>query len=459
MSDHYCESIIPKAIDMMKKSEALEILNIKESELEDSLKEKYNDIKLKIENLESTNMLSPEDSSKCMNNINKAYEKLKDIVEKKNVQANRNEIERQLLIDSRFRKNTEKSSTNFSIDLDTTLTNVYSLRLNTITIPTTWHVFSNKKANTCLEFVSADPADILCNKVVCIQEGTYSTDDDFITELTSKFGYCIDVTYSNISSRITLTNRLDSKLKIYFYKNNSWTDVCSDSLYKNNNLGWYLGFRDHERLITDDEDNIYIELNGSGNDGAAIVADAPLDISGPKYLVLAVDDFNTNQSNNSIVTLSPNVDIPTLPSYYNAAKNSAAPGGIYLNTNPPVYSEFVCVENKVNTNYPFLHENIKYTGIRTLNAVQLTTINSTIETQQKKNHNFPHTSISNAFAIIPLPPTSDKTIVLGAGDEAGRLYFNPVNINRLHLKLYDDFGRILDINNDWICNILIKTQV
>ena len=82
-----------------------------------------------------------------------------------------------------------------------------------------------------------------------------------------------------------------------------------------------------------------------------------------------------------------------------------------------------------------------------------------LKRSKKKNHNFPHTSISNAFAIIPLPPTSDKTIVLGAGDEAGRLYFNPVNINRLHLKLYDDFGRILDINNDWICNILIKTQV
>ena len=28
-----------------------------------------------------------------------------------------------------------------------------------------------------------------------------------------------------------------------------------------------------------------------------------------------------------------------------------------------------------------------------------------------------------------------------------RIYFGPTNINKLHIKIYDEFGRILDVNN------------
>ena len=453
MSGEFCDNNILNDNEMITKNRALEILNIKEDELKDTLQEKYETIKTKIENLENTRQISSSDSKKCMENVKQAYDKLAEIVAFNKAKESLVEVERQLLIDTRFRKSTEKCTTNFSIDLDTTLTNVYSLRLNTITIPTTWYVFSNKKANTCLEIVRDPPPP--SSTVVCIQEGTYQSEVDFVAELNSELNTDITVTYSEVTFRITLENTSGNKLKIYFYRTNAWNEVSGDNLYKNNNLGWNMGFRNHEKMITDNDDNVYIELEVGGE----IVGDSPVDISGPKYLVLALDDFNSNNSNNSVVSLSPSTSAPTLPNYYNAAKNSSAPGGIYVNTNPVQYSEFICVENKVNSNYPFLFENPNFKGIPTLNAAQLTTINSIIETQQKKNHNFPHSSITNAFAIIPLAPTTDKVIVLGAGDEIGRLYIKPVSINKLHLKLYDDFGRILDINNDWICNILVKTYV
>ena len=452
MSGEFCDNNILNDNEMISKTRALEILNIKEEELKDNLKEKYETIKTKIENLEKTKKISSYDSKKCMENVKQAYDKLAEIVAFDNAKESLVEIERQLLIDTRFRKSTEKCTTNFSIELDTTLTNVYSLRLNTITIPTTWYVFSSKKANTCLEIeVDTLPPS---STVVCIQDGTYQSEVDFVTELNSKLTD-ITVTYSDLTYRITLKNTSVNKIKLYFYKSNAWNEVSGDNLYKNNNLGWNMGFRNHEKMITDNDDNVYIELESQEE----IIGDSPVDISGPKYLVLALDDFNSNNSNNSVVTLSPSNNTPSLPNYYNAAKNSSAPGGIYVNTNPVQYSEFICVENKVNSNYPFLFENPNFKGIPSLNAAQLTSINSTIQTQQKKNHNFPHSSISNAFAIIPLEPTTDKLIVLGAGDEIGRLYIKPVSINKLQLKLYDDFGRILDINNDWICNILVKTYV
>lgn len=28
-----------------------------------------------------------------------------------------------------------------------------------------------------------------------------------------------------------------------------------------------------------------------------------------------------------------------------------------------------------------------------------------------------------------------------------RIYFGPTNINKLHIKIYDEYGRILDVNN------------
>ena len=28
-----------------------------------------------------------------------------------------------------------------------------------------------------------------------------------------------------------------------------------------------------------------------------------------------------------------------------------------------------------------------------------------------------------------------------------RVYFGPTNINKLHIKIYDEYGRILDVNN------------
>ena len=52
----------------------------------------------------------------------------------------------------------------------------------------------------------------------------------------------------------------------------------------------------------------------------------------------------------------------------------------------------------------------------------------------------------------------DQTGVYKDSDDPGvstqlnrtREYFGPVNIQRLEIKLYDEYGRILDLNNmDW----------
>ena len=71
----------------------------------------------------------------------------------------------------------------------------------------------------------------------------------------------------------------------------------------------------------------------------------------------------------------------------------------------------------------------------------------------------------NIITRINLSPVMDQTGVYKDSDDPGvstqlnrtREYFGPVNIQRLEIKLYDEYGRILDLNNmDWSFTIAFE---
>ena len=70
--------------------------------------------------------------------------------------------------------------------------------------------------------------------------------------------------------------------------------------YVNETLGWIMGYR-----------LPYITVDPSGN-----VASAILDLNGPKYLILVLDDYNQNHVNNSIVSITQLSNKLKIPSYY-----------------------------------------------------------------------------------------------------------------------------------------------
>jgi hypothetical protein len=55
----------------------------------------------------------------------------------------------------------------------------------------------------------------------------------------------------------------------------------------------------------------YLYVNTNGNTAAAI-----LDLNGPKYLILVIDDFNQNHVNNSLVSISQFNNTLKMPNYY-----------------------------------------------------------------------------------------------------------------------------------------------
>jgi len=365
-------------------------------------------------------------------------------------------LQRLVLIDTRHRKDLGSSTTDFIVELESTLTNIVSIKLNTISIPSTWDTFSQKQGNTSLQIETidfsgnVDPACGVCDSSssdipgsfsCCdhIADGTYRK-ETFLEQLNKKFGSCIDITSEDGTKYVTITNKTEKALRIIFFKPGGLicdhSTSCSNTTYKNNNLGWYMGFRKTVKI--NEENESYIELDASG--GAA-VADTPLDIYGPQYLVLAIDDYNKNYMNKTIVTSASLQEKVSMPDYYAAAAQD----------------ENQCFTDLTRTRHPSIQKNPNFP--RTLTNSQLTTINSILETHKEKNYNVPNPAITNSLAIIPVTHPTEPLLIWGGSllHPNGRNYFRPVSITRLHIKLYDDRGQILNLNNsDWHCSIIVS---
>ena len=448
IADENMSSITQKDIERLYKNLVTGVKNAsltenEESDCESVLREAKNTL---ISNLKKTNNITK--SSPYFYNTNED-----------SGQIDRESTTQLVSINSKHRRDTDSSTSNFMIELDTVLTNVVSLHLHTITIPTTWNNFSKENGNSCMEVgnisATATQAVPVCR---CITDNKY-TIPTLIDELNEKFAD-VSLNFTNTTGDyITIKNNNIESQTLTFYKPEGFIcdRECLSGSYSNYNLGWFLGFRLKKSLKTNSLNNIYIEIEPS----ATITGDTPIDVLGLQNIIVALDDFNKNHMNKSIVSAAPFFDKPSLPEYYISAKNSSAPGGVYKDTSPPVYSEYTCVENPSSSSMPFLYQNPNYNIKTTLTNAQLTTINSILETHQQKNYRLPNLHVTNSFSLVPTHNYLDfKTIGVSSATAQpnSKIYFNPVSISRLQLQLYDDNGKLLNLNNaDWSCSIKVTS--
>jgi hypothetical protein len=104
---------------------------------------------------------------------------------------------------------------------------------------------------------------------------------------------------------------------------------------------------------------------------------------------------------------------------------------------------------------------------RTLTNAQLYTINE-IKKNREQHTTFRGKAPTNTdtFALIPIKKggmnTGDLYVEFGGSmQDNKRIYFGPVNIERMRVKLLDDRGNILNLNGcDWnvtlICDLLYQ---
>lgn len=409
----------------------------------------------------------------------------------------KNTITRFVNLDSQFRQYTsgaESSSTNYTFDLSDTLKNALSLSLYSYQIPFSWYVIDEAYGNTCFWVVDTSSNNTI---PVSVPSGNYSQ-TGFQTQLNTSFqnagfstpavsGYVEadnPVYYNSNNGKITLflydgsyndpegvltSFTITSETSIVFY---DFTGIlqcnvsCASNInhYFNNTLGWIMGYK-----------LPYINIDPSGNTASSV-----LDLNGTKYLILVLDDYNQNHVNNSLVSISQYSNNLKIPSYYSpdlpyTCLTPAQQGNNLKALVDSVVLQSVFDNQTVNAQNGLLiagkyEDDYAATQIvlpsapRTLTRAQIYTINEI----NKNNNNLTNylakaPTSSDILAIIPVKtstgvPTGSLLVEFsGSLQDNTRVYFGPVNIERMAIKLLDDKGNVLNLNgNDWCCTFVCE---
>lgn len=202
-------------------------------------------------------------------------------------------IKRNLNIDSRFRENYfATSASNYSVFLPTNFNDVLQMQLTSIELPTTYYAISKQYGNNFFTVLVNSTAGI-----VNIPDGNYDQVTIYtiinlqlsnlsLTTSEADFAhvvFSIDLTNGTTGSAQTIvgfdgTQNPDSTLELNFQADRFGIDDRNTPLPLK--MGWNLGFR-----------------NGIYTNNTNYVSEGLLELTGPRYLFLVVDDYNNNVNN------------------------------------------------------------------------------------------------------------------------------------------------------------------
>jgi hypothetical protein len=366
-----------------------------------------------------------------------------------NLNPNLTNITKRIInLDSQFRQvSTNNISTDYILDLSDPLYNVLALRLYSIQIPYTWYTIDTAYGNTSFWIVDGENSIL-----VQIDSGNY-TPDSLVSAINTAItnagfsGFLVNPPVSYNPNSIKLTMNLNGgkytlttptttpftitpiTTKIVFLDLSGKLNISSQclpaSLYINQTLGWNMGYRE-----------AVVPVSLSGNTGEAVI-----DLNGPRYLILVIDDFNQNHINSGLIGITEYSSKLKLPSYY-------SPDLPYVCQNPVFPNDPLIPNAQIPQLVP--------SAPRTLTQSQLYTINEIIKNNDNNlNLRAKAPTTTDTFAIIPLKMGSLSTGQMysaldGILAENRRVYFGPVNIERMRIRLLDERGNVLNLNGcDW----------
>jgi hypothetical protein len=399
----------------------------------------------------------------------------------------KNTISRFVNLDSQFRQYTsgaDSNATDYTLDLSDTLKDTLSMSVYSYQIPYSWYAIDSNYGNTCLWIIDNNN-NYVAN--VSIAPGNYSQ-TQFVSTLGASFASAgFDpsiniVQYNQNSGNITLNftgvSYTDSSGNIYpitketsilfydftgeFQCNN--TCYSKTNNYFNNTLGWLMGYR-----------LPYLNVDLSGNTAPAI-----LDLNGPKYLILVIDDYNQNHVNNTLVSISQFSNTLKMPSYYspdlpytcippnqNSTNLQQLIAGVteqsIIDLQNPNPLNGLLIAGKYEENYTNTQV-VLPSAPRTLTQAQIYTINQ-ISANRNNLTNYLSKAPTSAdiLGILPIKtstgvPTGSLLVDFsGSLQDNNRTYFGPVNIDRMAVKLLDDKGNVLNLNgNDWCVTLVCE---
>jgi hypothetical protein len=416
----------------------------------------------------------------------------------------KNVTSRFINLDSQFRQasgGSESMSTDYTLDLSDPLTDVLSLSLYSIQIPYTWYAIDYVYGNTCFWVTNGGET-----FKIFVEPGNYSP-TEFCTTLNTSFitaGFThsivpnpVIVSFNSNNGKIKInltgwtdpngqpvktivqyTDTFDSEMDAYFtffdltglkscYESGTYPCGASSGQGQtfDSTLGWLMGFRlPIQPVFTD------------GNIPVGII-----NLYGTKYFIVVLDDFNQNRINNGLISITELSKSLPLPSYYNTSQpyicltngpnlpfldinalgnlsNISPAEASSLGINPENF--YSSLQDKIDLGSGSV-EQILPSAPRTLTQAQIYTINEIIKNRNKTiSFRSKAPTNSDTFAIIPIKYGSMSTGQLyteisGQFQDNKRIYFGPVDIDRLRIQLLDDRGNIVNLHGaDWCVTII-----
>ena len=362
----------------------------------------------------------------------------------------KNTVTRLVNIDSQYRQiitpNAENplgpaSPTNYTIDLTENLTNVLSIKLNSVQIPYAWYAIDYTSGTNVMFYrITGTPT----YTPFVVPPGNYTP-----TQLQAYMasivpfsgGTPLQIAYNANSGKMTISNASGVAYDILFFDPTYnipvnpalMTPEINDAIAAsklNSNLGWLMGYRGTNQVPPVPNQLLYtIPANN------AIVSEALADTYGPKYLILVLDDYNQNHLNKGLVTTATNDTKLSLPSYFNpglAVSCDASGNPTYVQSAPRQLTQAQLYSiNAINQNRNSTTTD-RYTGPTTTDVLALIPVKT--------------------FSLLPGQPYIEFGSALQTNE---RIYFGPVNIERMKIQLMDDKGNILNMHgNDWSFTII-----
>ena len=252
--------------------------------------------------------------------------------------------------------------------------------------------------------------------------------------------------YSKIRLNVNKTyNISDYRLVFYdpysfvtcFFGSNGVKNTTWDST-----LGWILGYRQFTEYYFNSSQNI------------VLTGDTTVSVTIYNSFMIILNDYNQNHLNDGLITTiqRPN-DIP-LPSY--ASRSAYICDPITKKIIPPTKSNIT-------------NDNNSYTKNMTQKQIYAATEN--YNTQQNVNTSTTFTNktyyssgpfAKDVFALVPikLAGLANNSVFVEFGgtlQQQERTYFGPVNISRLSIKLINDKGETVDLNNaNWSLALVVE---
>jgi hypothetical protein len=204
-------------------------------------------------------------------------------------------------------------------------------------------------------------------------------------------------------------------------------------------LGWILGFR--EKII------YYLnEYIGENTNNCVFVGDTTVSTSLYNYFLIVLDDYTQNHLNDGLVTITPQeTSIDVEPYTYMC--------------DPYGTSQIAVPLSAIDQN-----------GRITETQRNLYTFNEKLLSNQVKEKSYSKGPfVKDIFGIIPiktstLNPGTVYVETAGTLQDQERLYFGPVNIHRMTIRLLNDRGDLVDLNNqNWsfslVCEQLYRSNL